>query len=79
MIRVDRSIYMKTVTEYGVPVEPPEQMGEQFVRTWLDSSAFFDALTSTPEVHEKLPGGVIRVTQTTPWDTKRITTFTPTS
>jgi len=77
MIRVDRDIYIKTTTEDGVEVEPPEQMSSNFVQSWLKSSSFFDSLVDSPEVHKKLKGGVIEVTQTTPWGAKRIVTFTP--
>lgn len=78
-VRVDHSTYLKTVVEDDKPEGEPEPMSSEFVKSWLKDSGFFDNLVETPEVHEKLAGGVIRVTQTTPWETVRVVTFTPTS
>lgn len=77
-VRVDHQTYLKTVTEDGEGVEV-EPMSGEYVKNWLNASSFFDNLVDKPEVHEKLKGGVIRVTQHTPWDTVRVVTFTPTS
>lgn len=90
-VRVTRHQYEKRVYINGVEekrffrdgTEDPkvELVSGSFLEGWLKSAEWFDRLvaeTGQPaEKHEKLSGGVIKVTQFNPEGVEYVTIFTP--
>lgn len=81
-VRVTRRQYNMQSYVDGVEDSVPELVGGEWVKGWLKSADWFNNLVAEdgqpPELHEKLSGGVIKVTRYNPEGVKHVTLFTPT-
>lgn len=75
-IEVSSAYYVREQYVGGALVST-QDVDARGVRLFLDAAPFFDSLVDSPEQHEQLPNGTIRVTQRTPSGDTQVTAFTP--